>query len=152
MQAWPMRVLGALNILFVALGAFYSGGMIQMHWNKWPGSPSHLHWAVFMFLDAISISMILYLGYLGVRLIKKDARALWHLCLLFVAEIAYFAVVVYVTWFLMPASMSAIAVDFWGMAQDPLVPQVVTGYPLVGLVIAFVMLLIRRSPPDTYSR
>jgi hypothetical protein len=38
------------------------------------------------------------------------------------------------------------------MAINPLVPQIVTGFPLVGLVITMVILLIRRSPPETYSR
>jgi hypothetical protein len=151
MQAWPMRVLGALNILFVLLGAFYSAAMVQMSWKKWLGS-SFLDWIVFAILSAISVGMVLYLAHLGIRLIKKDVKALWHLCLLFVAEIAYFVVVFYVTWFVLPDSLSAIAAAFWGMAQNPIVPQIVTGYPLVGLVITLVILLIRHSPPETYRR
>ncbi len=46
--------------------------------------------------------------------------------------------------------MSAVATGFWGIALNPLLPQFVTGYPLVGLVIEMVPLLIRRSPPGTY--
>jgi hypothetical protein len=152
MQAWPMRVLGALNLAFVALGALYAASMLQVHWNNWPGSPNYQEWVVFVVLNAISIYLILYLGYLGMRLIRKDATALWQLCMFFAGEIAYFVAVVYITSFVLPASMSTIAVGFWAMALNPLVPQVVTGYPLVGLVIALVILLIRRSPPATYSR
>jgi len=70
----------------------------------------------------------------------------------FVGEIAYFVAVVYITSFVLPASMSTVAVGFWAAALNPLVPQIVTGFPLVGLVISMVILLIRRSPPETYSR
>jgi hypothetical protein len=152
MQAWPMRVLGALNISFVALGAFYAASMFHLSWKKWPGPPVYQDWVVFVVLNAISIYLILYLGYLGVRLIRKDAKALWQLCMFFVGEIAYFAAVVVITSYVLPASMSTVAVGFWGTALNPLVPQIVTGYPLVGLVITLVILLIRRSPPETYSR
>jgi hypothetical protein len=97
-------------------------------------------------LNAVSVAMILYLGFLGIRLMRGDASALFQLCLLFVVEIAYFGGIVYVTWFVLPDTMSDLAVNFWGMAQNPLVPQIVTGFPLVGLIISLVMLLIRRSP------
>jgi hypothetical protein len=147
-----MRVLGFLNISFVALGAFYAASMFHLSWKKWPGPPVYQDWVVFAILNAISIYLILYLGYLGVRLIRKDAKALWQLCMFFVGEIAYFAAVVVITSYVLPASMSTIAVGFWGMAINPLVPQIVTGFPLVGLVITMVILLIRRSPPETYSR
>ncbi len=73
MQAWPMRVLGALHISFVVLGAFYAASMLHMRWNKWPGPPAYQDWAVFVALSVISISLILYLGHLGIRLVKKDA-------------------------------------------------------------------------------
>jgi hypothetical protein len=152
MQAWPMRVLGALNISFVALGAFYAASMLRMSWNKWPGPPAYRDWVVFLVLNAISLYLIMYLGYLGIRLIRKDANALWRLCMFFVGEIAYFVAVVVITSYVLPASMSTVAVGFWGMALNPLVPQVVTGYACVGLVITLVILLIRRSPPKTYSR
>jgi hypothetical protein len=152
MKAWPMRVLGALNISFTALGAFYAASMFHMSWKKWPGPPVYQDWVIFVVLNAISIYLILYLGYLGVRLIRKDAKVLWQLCMFFVGEIAYFVAVVYITSFVLPASMSTVAVGFWAAALNPLVPQIVTGFPLVGLVISMVILLIRRSPPETYSR
>jgi hypothetical protein len=91
--------------------------------------------------------MVLYLAYLGIRLIRKDARALLQLCLLFTAEILYICVLVDVTWIRMPISMSNIAVGFWGMADAPLVPQLLTGYPLIGAVITLIMLIVRRKSP-----
>ena len=145
MQVWTMRILGALNILFVTIGAYYSVVMIHLHWNRWPGNPSHYEWKIFVFLYAISVLMVLYLAYLGVRLIKKDAKALLKLSLLFLAEMLYFFVHTYSTWNVTPASMSmTVAVSFLGMALDPLAPQIVTGYPLIGLVIALVLSLIRQ--------
>jgi len=152
MQAWPMRVLGALNISFVALGAFYSASIMHMRWNKWPVSPAYQDWMIFAALSAMSIFLITYLGYLGIRLIRRDSRALWPLCTFFLGEIAYFVAVFYITSFALPESMTTVAAGFWGLGLNPLIPQIVTGYPLVGLVIALVILLIRRSPPDTYSR
>lgn len=152
MQAWPMRVLGALNIAFVALGAFYAASILHMRWHKWPVPPTYQDWMVFAVLNAISVFLIAYLGYLGVRLIRKDSDALWKLCMFFLGEIAYFALVFYITSFALPESMTAVAAGFWAMGLNPLIPQIVTGYPLVGLVIALVILLIRRSPPETYYR
>jgi hypothetical protein len=144
MQTWAMRILGALNILFAATGVWFSAVMIRMHWNRWPGSPSRLDWAKFAGLHAITILMIAYLAFLGIRLIMRDAKALWPLSLLFVAEIAYFLVFVSVTWVIMPMSMSKIAVGFLGKTLDPIAPQLVTGYPFVGLIIALVILMVRR--------
>ena len=151
MQTWMMRILGALNILYVAISAWYSVIMVHMHWNRWPGNPTSMNWAVFLFLYALSAVMIVYLAYLGIRLIRKDSKVLLQLCFLFVAEMVYFFVFVTVTWVILPMSMSKIAVGFWGMAQDPLAPQVITGYPLVGLVFALFMLLMRRRLPKAHS-
>jgi hypothetical protein len=147
-----MRVLGALNIAFVVLGAFYAASILHMHWNKWPVTPAYQDWMIFAALSAFSIFLLAYLGYLGIRLLRRDSGALWKLCTFFLGEIAYFAVAFYITSFALPESMTAVAVGFWAMGLNPLVPQVVTGYPLVGLVISLVILLIRRSPPGTYSR
>jgi len=150
MQTWTMRVLGVLNILFVAFGAYLYYWILRMHWNRWPGNPSHNEWAVFVFLSTISISMVLYLGYLGVKLIKKDAKALLKLSLLFVAEMIYSLVLFNVTWMVRPASMSmTVAVSFLGMADVLLWPQLLTGYPLIGLVITLVLLLIRQRSDRT---
>jgi membrane protease YdiL (CAAX protease family) len=144
MMTWMTRILGIINLLFVALGAYYSVVMIHAHWNKWPGNPTSFDWLVFLCLYAVSLLMLLYLGYLGVRLIKKDESALWKLSLLFVTEMVYFYVFVTVTWVVMPMSTSKIAVGLWGRSQDPLAPQIITGYPLIGLIVTLIILLMRR--------
>lgn len=150
MQTWTMRILGALNILFVAFGAFYSVGMIQMHWNRWPSEASYFDWVVFVFLNVISIFLVSYLGYLGVKLIQKDITAVRKLFLLFMAEIIYFFAMYDLTWVVMPISMSKIAFGLWALAEDPLVPQYVTGYPLIGAIVTLVMLIIRRKSEMTH--
>ena len=151
MQTWTMRILGVLNIMYVAIGIWFSAIMVWAHWRNWPGNPSSLDWAVFVFLYAISPLMIASLAYLGMRLIRKDARAILQLGLLFVAEMVYFFVLTTVTWLILPMSLSKIAVGFWGLSQDPLAPQVVTGYPLLGLVLTLVLLLMRRKLPKDPS-
>lgn len=145
MLAWMMRILGAFNLLFIAFGAYYSVVMVQIHWNRWPGNPTPLDWLVLLCLYAVSILILLYLGYLGIRLIKKDESALWKLSLLFVTGMVYFYVFVTVTWVVMPTSTSKIAVGLWGRSQDPLAPQIITGYPLIGLIITLIILLMRRN-------
>jgi hypothetical protein len=37
-----------------------------------------------------------------------------------------------------------ISVGFWGTAIDPLAPQVITGYPIIGLIVAITLILLQR--------
>jgi hypothetical protein len=140
-----MRILGGLNIVFAFFGVFYSAYMVEIHWNKWPGQPTFSQWVVFGFLSFICMSMILYLAYLGIRLIRKDASALWQVCLVFVLEIIYFWADVIVCWMILPISMSTIAVGFWGIAESPLAPQVITGFPLIGIAVAGALMLVQKK-------
>jgi succinate dehydrogenase hydrophobic anchor subunit len=140
MKTLIMRIIGVLNLLFGLMGVYYFIFMMRMHWHNWPGSPSITQWAVFLVLSLISIGMLVYLGYLGIRLVRRDESALRPLIIIFISEILYFIVGVVVLWLIMPPTIKTIAVSFWGMAQDPLTPQVLTGYPLIGTVVTFVLM------------
>jgi hypothetical protein len=144
MFSWIMRLFGGLNILVALFGLYYSFYMLQMHWHHWPGNPSHLDWAVFLTLSLLSTFIILYLGYLGVRLIKRDVGALRKVCLVFIFEILYFWADVIVNWNLVSPSRITIQVGFWGIALAPLDPQIVTGYPLIGIVATIVLVFFHR--------
>ena len=148
MWPWTMRIFGGINILAAMFGIYYFALMIDIHWGRWPGNPSHFDWAVFVALSLLSTFLVVYLAYLGVRLIRQDAAALRGVCLIAVLEIAYFFADTFVTWNLMPFSASKISgeisVAFWGIAEDPLAPQIVTGYPLIALVAAAILIIMQR--------
>ena len=141
---WVLRIFGGLNILLGIYGMYYFAFMIEMHLGKWPGNPSHFDWAIFVALSSTSTFLVFYLGYLGVRLmIKRDVAILWQVCLVFILEIGYFFADTFVTWNLTPISRSHISVGFWGIAMDPLAPQVITGYPVIGLVVALALIFLQ---------
>jgi len=139
MKTWIMRIVGVVNLLCGLIGVYYFAFKIRLHWHNWPGSPSESQWLVFFVLSFISIYLLIYLGYLGIRLIKNDATALRPLRNLFMLEIAYYVASVVMLWVIMPLSMATIAVSFWGMAQDPFAPQILTGYPLIGIIATIVL-------------
>ena len=144
-MSWALRIFGGLNILPGIAGMYYFAVMIEMHWGKWPGNPTPLDWAIFVALSSASALLILYLGYLGVRLlVRPDAAALRQVCLVFVLEIGYFWADTFVTWNLMPLSRVHISVGFWGIAMDPLAPQVIIGYPVIGLIVAISLIFLQR--------
>jgi hypothetical protein len=143
-----MRILGGLNVLAALLGIWYAATMIQMHWGRWPGNPNHSQWAVFLGLSAISFFLIVYLAYLGVKLIRGDTKALWKVALILVVEMVYFFIQTTITWLILPESMSKIAVGFYGMAEDPIAPQIVTGYSLIGLIAAVTLWVIAQRRPS----
>lgn len=139
-----MRLFGGLNILAGLFGLYYFLWSLEMHWHHWPGNPSHLDWTVFLALSLLSTFIVFYLGYLGVRLIKRDAGALRKVCLVFIFEILYFWADVIVNWNLVAPSRITIQVGFWGIAFGPIAPQIVTGFPLIGLLAAIVLILVHR--------
>ena len=141
---WVMRIFGGLNIGAGLFGLYYFAWLIEIHWHKWPGNPSISDWAVFVALSCFTTFLVVYLGYLGIRLIRVDFSALWQVCLVLVLEMVFLIADVWITWLILPSSMSKIAVGFWGIADGPITPQIVTGYPLIGLIAAVTLMLLQR--------
>lgn len=142
---WALRIFGGLNLLPGIVGIYYFATMLEMHWGRWPGNPSALEWAVFAALSSTSAFLVLYLGYLGVRLlIGQGAAVLWQVFLVFVLEIGYFFADTFVTWNLGMIFRPHISVGFWGIAMYPLAPQVITGYPIIGLIVAVTLIFLHR--------
>jgi hypothetical protein len=48
------------------------------------------------------------------------------------AVLIYFVADVSVFWILVPQSLSTMTFGFWEVAEGPLVPQIITGYPIWG--------------------
>jgi hypothetical protein len=142
---WALRIFGGLNIFPGIVGMYFFAVEVQAHWGRWPGNPSTLDWVVFVALSSTSAFLVLYLGYLGVGLlIGRGAATLWQVCLIFVLEIGYFWADTFVTWNLGMIFRPHISVGFWGTAIDPLAPQVITGYPIIGLIVAITLILLQR--------
>jgi hypothetical protein len=139
-----MYALGLLNALYCLAGILYFSAMISLHWQKWLSNVSRTDWVIFALLSMICLSLVSFIGYLGVRLMKKDETILKTLTVLFAAEIAYFIADVILFWRILPSSMDAITFGIWEVAEDAMVPQLLTGYPLIGIIVCFV--LLRKSP------
>ena len=152
MKIWTMRVLGALNIVFVVLGVYYAVALNVIRWGKWPGPPSHTDWAIFVLLSAISLSFLAYLGYSGMKLIRGDVSVLRPLGVLFILETMYLFISVLLFWNILPASTAKIAVGFWEGGEDPLTPQFLTGYPLLGAISVLLLLWTKRRKSGLVNR
>lgn len=85
---WALRILGSLNIIASVLSLSYFAWLIEIHLGHWPGDPNRREWIVFLGISAVSVSLVVYLAYLGVRLIQRDLNALGLASLVFVLEIA----------------------------------------------------------------
>jgi succinate dehydrogenase hydrophobic anchor subunit len=137
MHTWIMRIVGVANIAFCAAGLAYFAWSISLNWRQWPGSPSSKEWAEFYGIAAVNLFLIGYSALLGIRLIKKDISAILPTYALFIMDIIFLIFFVGLSWYLVPATnhrMVLIVVQFWGIAESSLVPQLGLGYPFVGLV------------------
>ena len=67
---------------------------------------------------------------------KTDLRLM---VFIFAAEILYFFVDSVNGVLINPSSARA-SIGFWGLAAFPLAPQILTGYPLVGIIVCVVLL------------
>ena len=145
MRKWTMRILGALNVLFGFYGLWFFGSLLILHFQRAPVVYNIRDWTVFSLLSLCTVSMVSSLAYLGMRLIIGSKTNLRLMIFIFAAEILYFWVdsVNFVLIHPFPATYAEI--NFLGLAASPIGPQIITGYPLLGIVICIV-LLRRRNP------
>ena len=118
--------------------------------GRWPISSFYLVWVVFLGFSSLSLLLLLWLGYSGFRLVRKDEGAIRRAPLPFLAELLYFISYVVVFWLVLPMkypSIQTTTLGFWDLAQAPLDPQVATGYPLIALIV---MLILKHKKPETY--
>jgi hypothetical protein len=148
-----MRFFGGLNIVASLFGLYYFAWGIQIHLGKWPGNPNRQEWIVFLAISALSTSLVLYLAYLGVRLIKLDFKVLRQVCFVLMSEIAICFVDFVVTWIVHPTSIRKDVEWFWGIAIFPIQPLVYSGFAFIGLTAAIVLIFVgRRSSSNIAAR
>ena len=143
-----MRILGALNIVVSIICLCYFAWGVEIHLGKWPGDPSLKEWAVFFAICAFCTFLVLYLAYLGVRLIKQDRRALWPVSFVFTLEIIVCFVSFLVTWVVTPVPIPKV-IWFWGIAVSALEPQVYFGYAFIGLAASNALIIAGRRSSKT---
>jgi hypothetical protein len=149
MKLWVMRIVGGLNLALGFGGIAYSAVMLSERWRMLPGGPSMSAWIVFLSLLGASILLVGCLIYLGIRLLCRDEAAIGRTAVLFGAEMFYFLAYVVLFWIVIPlknAQWPGLAGHLFGMIQGPLTPQIVTGYPVLGL-LAMVLIRRRDQPP-----
>lgn len=140
MKKWTMRILGTLNFLFGVYGLWFFVALLTWHFQKVPVTYSINVWIVFSLLSFCTLSMVSSLAYLGMRLIIGSNTNLRLMVFIFAAEILYFfANAVNVVPF-NPSLAAHLPIRFWGLAASPIAPQIVTGYPLLGIVICIFLL------------
>lgn len=145
MRLWTMRVIGALNIVFVVLGLYYATYFFVLRWGRWSTHLTQYDWDIQALFYTISLSFLAYLSYSGVRLIRGEASVLRPLGAIFILEILYFVTTVVVDWIVLPPALGKIAAGFWEDGLNPLTPQYLTAYPLVGCFVVLFLSLKKRE-------
>jgi hypothetical protein len=140
MTKWTMRIFGLLNVMFGIAGIWFYIVDLNSHFHKLPPTSDVRSWTVFTLLSLCTLSFVCLLAYCGIRLIIGDKAVLRLTAIVFTAEILYFIADVSIFWVIFPASMAQVAIGFWERAWDLIAPQIVTAYPLIGIVICIVLL------------
>jgi hypothetical protein len=140
MKKWTMRVLGVLNVLFGLDGIWYFVSRLTWHFQKASVVYSTREWIIFSLLSFCTLLMVSALAYLGIRLIIGNGTNLRLAVAIFVAEILYFLADSVNFVLINPSPMTHTEIRFWGLAASPIAPQIVTGYPLLGIVVCIILL------------
>jgi cytochrome bd-type quinol oxidase subunit 2 len=140
-----MRKLLAIAMLVIAGISTYllvfvllKGGVPLRH--------GRLATATFVMFFAINLLIILALLIIAVRLLRGNKRAAYEARLLFAVSILYFIVDVIVCWLILPELVdrrTMLAIWTGKSAELPFSVQIVTGFPLIGLILS--VLLIRKG-------
>jgi hypothetical protein len=147
MKKWTMRILGGLNILSFLTGICYIALATTRPWVHWVKPPSNIYWFIFVLFLVVNLALISLLAYLGVRLLKGDEAAILHTSAVLFAEIVSFFLSTFVFWYHFPKY-----VPVFDTCTDLLGPQIVTGYPVLGLVVTLVLAMrIRRNAADNVT-
>ena len=146
-----MRALGFCNLLTSFCSLYYFVWGIQIHLGRWPGNPDKQQWNVFYVISAVSTALVLYLAYLGVRLLRAEVAALWQVACVFALEIALVFGNFVLTWIATPISLGKNVMWFWGIALFSLDPQVFYGYAPLGLCAALWMAFAARNSAEQES-
>ena len=147
-----LQCLGWITALYCVLGiAFYAWELISTK-GVWPGSPNLWDWLIFALLSSVTLGMTSYLGYLATRLARGDEATIRPMRVLWWIEIAYFCANVLVFWRVIPSTNPGLTLGFFSFPEGPFDPQLVTGYPVIGLVVVFLLTRRRSGRADMQAK
>jgi hypothetical protein len=146
MKTYTFRLIGLLNISFAALGL---GALALQSWafSLYPpevtgseGTPVRL---AFRTAQLCSIVLLPALGYCGVKLMRLSAKLIIPCAFLFAAEIAYWGLSRLVwPWIFSP---NILAATRSGLLNLGFALQILTGYPVLGLIALYFLRTGSRS-------
>ena len=97
-------------------------------------APSKHYWLFFFLFFIFNSALIGLLAYFGVKLIKGDDAAILLTSAVLLAEFMSFVLGTMVFWVGLRKY-----VPFLDTSADPLAPQILTGYPMIGLIVTLVL-------------
>jgi succinate dehydrogenase hydrophobic anchor subunit len=142
MKRWMMRVSGGLNILNCAAGIYFTAVAVRLQWHHWSQPPSKHYWLFFFLFFIFNSALIGLLAYFGVKLIKGDDAAILLTSAVLLAGFMSFVLGTMVFWVGLPKY-----VPFLDTSADPLAPQILTGYPMIGLIVTLVLAIRNQRGP-----
>jgi hypothetical protein len=143
MKKWTMRILGSLNIVCFLTGICYTVLAATRPWVHRVKPPSDIYWLIFALFLGVNLVLISMLAYFGVRLLKGDETAILHTSAVFSAEIMSFILSTSLFWYHFPKY-----VPEFDTCADIFAPQILTGYPVIGIVATLVLAMrIRWKAP-----
>lgn len=131
-SAWLARLLGVLNLAFAGIGLI----ALVINAVGFFGLPSSFTEGLARFIYRMWIASLILLpslAYAGIQLLRQSPRASAMCSAVFCVETVFF-VLYWLTWQLptSPLSITAIGAGFMNLG---LALQIVTGYPVVGLIL-----------------
>jgi hypothetical protein len=131
-STWVVRLLGILNLVFAGLGLLALvidvAGFLELPWPFTEGL------ARFFFrMDIASLFLLSSLAYAGIQLLRRSCRAPLLCSIVLCAEIV-FLLVLWPLWGLPMSPLSIRAVQS-GFMNLGFALQVITAYPVVGLIL-----------------
>jgi len=141
MRKWGLRIVGTLNILMALYGVCYFWVHLSWNWHRLPPFSRAGVWAAFFCLTGLTLTLVAALTYFGWRLLRADSAALRGAAILFGLEILYILIdlIVFSTIITLSGMVDPRVNSFWQMSFDAMLPQMLTGYPVLGLIAMIAM-------------
>jgi hypothetical protein len=133
-KSWVERILGILNLLFAAVGLVaLLINFLGFHNlpSSFTGESPFLYRTLYP-MSAASLILLVCLGYSGFQLLRGGRFASIICGVVFSAEIVFF--VAYSVFWRLPFSPISVVAVAAGLTNLGLALQIVTGYPVVGLI------------------
>lgn len=146
-----VTIFGVANFLFAVAGGWYLGETVRNYFRATTRASNsivetHGFTVTFFIMTSINLIFLCLLICAGVLLLRFRLSGITFCIVVFAAEICYLLHPFFIggtSWFK--------DVGAEGMGNVGLVPQILTGYPVVGLIILFLVRRNLRRDPEARS-